>query len=145
MTLFLDTNVLIDFLLERDDFYAAAASIVSYAAESDVSIAVSALTMVNANYICIERCKMPLEIYERKINFLRNFIIVCNVDSSDVYNSYDNQWKDFEDGVQYYCATRNGANFIVTRNVKDFKGAALPTVLPDEALDIIQSEIGKRG
>lgn len=35
---------------------------------------VSALTMVTANFICVERCKMPLETYRRKVDFLRDFL-----------------------------------------------------------------------
>ncbi len=104
MKLFLDTNVLIDFIMERPLFYDAAAMIVSYAFEKKVSICVSTLSIVTANFICVERCKMPIDIFRRKIDFLRAFIEVCSVDSSDIYHSYDAGWKDFEDGVQYYSA-----------------------------------------
>lgn len=51
MKLFLDTNVLIDFLMERHPFYDAAASLVSYAAENQLEICTSALPIVNANFI----------------------------------------------------------------------------------------------
>ena len=47
MKLFLDTNVLIDFLLERAPFYEAAAMIISYAAEKRISVSVSAISVVN--------------------------------------------------------------------------------------------------
>lgn len=40
MKLFLDTNVLIDFILERQPFYQAAAMIISYAEENKVQIRV---------------------------------------------------------------------------------------------------------
>lgn len=62
MKLFLDTNVLIDFIMERPLFYDAAAMIVSYAFEKKVSICVSTLSIVTANFICVERCKMPIDI-----------------------------------------------------------------------------------
>lgn len=47
---------------------------------------------------------MPIEIFRNKINFLREFIDITSVDKTDIYNSYDSLWKDFEDGVQYYSA-----------------------------------------
>ena len=56
MKLFLDTNVLIDFILERQPFYQAAAMIISYAEENKVQICVSSLSLVTTNFICIERC-----------------------------------------------------------------------------------------
>ena len=73
MKLFLDTNVLIDFILERQPFYQAAAMIISYAEENKVQICVSSLSLVTTNFICIERCKMPIEIFRNKINFLRDW------------------------------------------------------------------------
>ena len=131
MKLFLDTNVIIDFILERPLFYQPAAMIVSYAAEHKIKICVSALSMVTANFICIERCKMPLELYRRKVDFLRKFMDVSSVDSTDIYNSYDSKWSDFEDGVQYYSAVRIGADYIVTRNSKDFE---------EEGIEVVSAE-----
>ena len=95
MKLFLDTNVLIDFILERPLFYQPAAMIVSYAAERKINVCVSALSVVTANFICVDRCKMPLDVYRRKMDFLRKVIEICSVDSSDIYSSYDAKWKDF--------------------------------------------------
>lgn len=137
MKLFLDTNVLIDFILERPQFYQPAAMIVSCAAEQKIEMCVSALSMVTANFICVERCKMPLDIYRRKIDFLRLFMEISPIDSSDIYNSFDACWKDFEDGVQYSSAKRIGADYLVTRNAKDFEENALTVISAEEACNLI--------
>ena len=137
MKLFLDTNVLIDFILERPLFYQPAAMIVSLAAERKIDICVSALSVVTANFICIERCKMPLDVYRRKVDFLRNFIEVCSVDSSDINSSYEANWKDFEDGVQYFSALRSGVDYLVTRNVQDFEENELKVITVDEACRLL--------
>ena len=137
MKLFLDTNVLIDFILERPLFYQPAAMIVSLAAERKIDICVSALSVVTANFICIERCKMPLDVYRRKVDFLRNFSEVCSVDSSDINSSYEANWKDFEDGVQYFSAIRSGVDYLVTRNVKDFEENDLKVITVDEACRLL--------
>lgn len=141
MKLFIDTNVLIDFILQRIHFYGPAASIFSYASDGKVDVAVSSITVVNANYICLERCKMPESVYRKKIDFLRGFLTIYDVNESDIYKSYDNKWKDFEDGVQYYCAVRNKADYIVTRNGMDFEGRSITSISPDEAIDIIESDL----
>lgn len=138
MKLFLDTNVLIDFILERPQFYNAAAMIVSYAFEKKVSICVSSLSLVTANFICIERCSMPIDVFRRKIDFLRNFMEVCSVDSSDIYHSYDLEWKDFEDGVQYYSAKRTNADYIVTRNKKDFEENDIKAITLNETFNLLK-------
>ncbi len=55
MKLFLDTNVLIDFMSERQPYYMPAATLFTFAIEQRCTIAVSSLSMVTANYICCER------------------------------------------------------------------------------------------
>lgn len=139
MKLFLDTNVLIDFILEREPFYAPAASIISYASDGKAEIAVSSITIVNTCYICVERCKMPLPMFRMKVDFLRNLLQVVEVGGSEVYASYDSGWADFEDGVQYFCAIRGGTDAIVTRNAADFGKSGIPVLTPDEAVDAIES------
>jgi len=137
MKLFLDTNVLIDFILERPLFYQPAAMIVSYAAERKIEVNVSALSVVTANFICVERCKMPLDVYRRKMDFLRNVIEISSIDSSDIYNSYDSNWKDFEDGVQYFSAIRAEVDYLVTRNVKDFEECDTKVISTDQACELL--------
>ena len=137
MKLFLDTNVLIDFILERPLFYQPAAMIISCAAERKIKVCVSALSVVTANFICVERCKMPLNVYRRKMDFLRNVIEIFSIDSSDIYNSYDSNWKDFEDGVQYFSAIRAEVDYLVTRNVKDFEESDTKVISTDQACELL--------
>lgn len=68
MKLFLDTNVLIDFILERPPFYPAAAMIMSYAFEGKVGICVSSMSVVTTHYICVDRCKMPIEAFPQRLH-----------------------------------------------------------------------------
>ena len=139
MKLFLDTNILIDFILERPKFYPAAATIISFAAEGKVKVCASSMSIVTTNFICVERCNMPLEDFRKKLDFLRDFLEICSIDESDVYHSYDKKWKDFEDGVQYYSAQRNGADYLVTRNTKDFEEEDLNVIEVDEACALLMA------
>lgn len=100
MKLFLDTNVLIDFILERPAFYLPTAMIVSFAVEGKIELAASSMSVVTASFICVERSKMPLDNFRKKIDFLREYLEITSVDSADIYQSYDTKWKDFEDGAQ---------------------------------------------
>lgn len=132
MKIFLDTNVLIDFILERAPFYHAAAMIISCAVDRKLDISVSSMSVVTAKFVCVDRCKMPIALFRTKLAFLREFMDVCSVDATDVYHSFDARWTDFEDGVQYYAATRWGADYVVTRNVKDFQEENIPILSLDD-------------
>jgi len=47
------------------------------------------------------------------------------------------EFKDFEDCLQDRCAERIEAEYIITRNVKDFGGSIVPAVSPEEFLETI--------
>ena len=138
MTLFLDTNVWIDFLIERKPFYYAASTILSLAEEGKFDVAVSSLSMVNANFICCEKAKMPFEIWKHKIQSLKDIVKIYSINDYDIYNSCDSLWNDFEDGVQYFCAKRHDCAYIVTRNQKDFLLSNIKVVHPEEIIDIFR-------
>ncbi len=139
MKIFIDTNVYIDYILEREPFYQAAASVFSYASDGVIEVFVSTLTFTTANFICVDRFKMNRDVMAMKVNGHKNFLNVEPFLRDDVYKAYDNCWKDYEDGVQYLCAKRCGSDYIVTRNGNDFKMSDIPVLTPDELLDIIEA------
>ena len=137
MKLFLDANVLIDFMSERLPHYLEAATIFTLAVEHKCTIAVSSLSMVTSNYICCERCNMPLADWKKKANIMKSFVEVCSVDSEDIFFSCDSDGRDYEDNVQYEVAKRYVCDVIVTRNPQDFAQSDIPVLTPDEVIEII--------
>ena len=137
MKLFLDANVLIDFMSERLPDYLEAATIFTLAVEHKCTIAVSSLSMVTSNFICCDRCNMPLSDWKKKVNIMKSFVEVCPVDSEDIFLSCDSDWSDYEDNVQYEVAKRYSCDVIVTRNPRDFIKSDIPVLTPDEVIEII--------
>ena len=137
MKLFLDANVLIDFMSERLPPYLEAATIFTLAVEHKCTIAVSSLSMVTSNFICCDRCNMPLSDWKKKVNIMKSFVEVCPVDSEDIFLSCDSDWSDYEDNVQYEVANRYSCDVIVTRNPRDFIKSDIPVLTPDEVIEII--------
>ncbi len=128
--LFLDTNVVIDLLGERENHYEAAAKIATLADKGKIQIVVSALTFSTAYYI-LSRFEEKGTVSEK----LRKFKIL--VDTSELTGKIIDQglaskFPDFEDALQYYCAINKDCNIIITRNAKDFKESALPVLTPSE-------------
>lgn len=138
MRVFVDTNVYIDYMLEREPFFQAAASVFSYASDGIIELYVSTLTFTTANFICVDRFKMSRDVMAMKVREHKDFLCVEPITKEDVYQAYDNGWKDYEDGVQYLCAQRCNADFIITRNGNDFRMSDIPVLSPDNLLDIIE-------
>ena len=130
--LFLDNNIIIDFLGERNPFYLPAARIMSLADKGEVELFASSLSFATTFYLLAKY--EPAEIVKEK---LKKFLIVCsvcNVDESTVKKALVSDFKDFEDAMQYYSALAVKTNVIITRNAKDFKEAQLSVMSAEEYL-----------
>ncbi|MFB6319643.1 type II toxin-antitoxin system VapC family toxin [Saccharicrinis sp. FJH54] len=131
--LLIDTNVVLDLLSKRKPFYDSAAKIFSLADKRKLNLSISSLTFANTNYV-LTRLKSADEARE----ILRKFRVLVNVFSLDdkiidlALN--DSNFKDFEDGLQYYSAIENGQEIIITRDLKDFKKSRIPVLTPEEYL-----------
>jgi len=137
-SIFLDTNVLIDFFADRKPFSIDAARLFDYSLKKKVTIYISAVSYNNIYYIIrqslshAETIKMLTEISE--------WTNVIDLTKDIINKSLTSDFKDFEDAIQYTCAKSiNKIDLIVTRNTKDFKISSLPILSPKEAVALIES------
>lgn len=129
---FLDTNVVIDFLGERKDFFIDAAKIICQADKGEIKILCSSLTYSNAAYILHHG--FSFEEIKNKLTLFSKLCIITAVDREVVRKALDSEYKDLEDAMQYYSALTAEADIIVTRNVKDFINHDIPVITPTEFL-----------
>jgi predicted nucleic acid-binding protein len=129
----IDTNIVIDLLSRRKDFYDEAADLFSRADNKELHIKISALTFANTNYI-LTKLKSAKEAREilRKVKIL---VEILSLDEKITQLALsDNNFCDFEDGLQYYSALENHIDVIITRNKKDFKNSKIPVLTAKEFL-----------
>lgn len=131
--LLIDTNIVLDLLAKRDPFYKSAAQVFSLADKHKLKLTVSSLTFANTNYV-LTRLKSAKEAREilRKFKILVK-ILPLNEKIVDLALN-DEDFKDFEDGLQYYTAVENNQDFIITRDLRDFKQAKIPVMTAEEYL-----------
>ena len=131
--LLIDTNIVNDLLAKREGFYEEAASLFSLADKKEIQLFISALTFANTNYI-LSKLKSDQEAK----SILRRFKVLVRVQSLDdkiiELALSDENFKDFEDGLQYYTALENSIDVIITRNNKDFKSSKIPVLNAKEYL-----------
>ena len=139
--IFLDTNVIIDFLADRRPFSLTAAEIFNASLSGDVKIFISAVSYNNIYYILRQSLSHTATI--KLLEELSEITEVVDVTKAIIKKSLKSDFKDFEDAIQYNCALTIGKiDCIVTRDSKDFKKSALPVMNPQEALGIINSTSG---
>jgi len=132
---FLDTNVVIDFLGERVDFYEPIAKVLTLADKKKIKVYTSPNSISNTYYLLAkyENAKTALE-------KIRKFKLICSISIMDdevVDKAIVSGFKDFEDAMQYFSAVATGCDLIITRNEKDFKNALIPVMNAESYLQTL--------
>ena len=124
--IFLDTNIVIDFLGERKPFYESAAKIMTLADNNRISVYTSPSTISTTYYILakFEGSYIALE----KIRKFRQLCDISIMDSKVIDKATSSDFRDFEDAMQYFSALASDCDLIITRNEKDFKSALIPVL-----------------
>jgi len=136
--LFLDTNVIIDVLADREPFSNVASKLLDYADKGKLSIYISALSYSNIYYILRKTCS-----HKELISLLKDIkAISTTVDVTDaiIGKAIDSGLRDFEDAIQLNTALSNKKiQAIVTRDIKGFKDSEISVLNPEEALGLIET------
>ena len=130
--LFVDTNIVIDLLSKRDNFYEEAQELFTLADTKNVKLYISALTFANTHYLLSRHLSFS-ETRKILIKF-KVLVTVLSIDDKILELALTSDFKDFEDAVQYHTALENNLDIIITRNKKDFKNSALPVMTAKEYL-----------
>ena len=133
---FLDTNVVIDLLGEREPFYESAAKIATLADNGEIKIVVSALTYSTVYYL-LSRFE-DKEAAKEKIRKFKVIADTADLTDKILDKALASKFSDFEDALQYYCAVKMNCNILITRNQKDFKESGFPVLSPDEYLNSLK-------
>ncbi len=137
MKVFLDTNILLDYLLKRQPFYDKAKKIFDMCLFK-IDGCVTPHSLVDVFYMLSERTDASPEYCKETILKLHNVLfVVSETDGSVKKAASNNSFDDFEDSMQNESAIIAGVDYIITRNKKDFERSSIPVVSPEEFLDLI--------
>jgi predicted nucleic acid-binding protein len=121
-----DTNVVIDMLLDREDADAACA-VFDGAERGDYYLHICALSFTTMFYSL--RKVLSREDRINALTQLKEAMEVAEVNGNVIDMALKSGWKDFEDAVQNFSAVANPQiSAIITRNTKDFKDSSLEIV-----------------
>jgi len=137
MRVLLDTDVVLDFVLERTPYVEAAAQLLEFHAKERYQGFISSITPINVFYV--GRKAVGAEKARLSIADLLATLEVCPVTQATLISALDSSFSDYEDAVQYSSAVASGLDAIITRNVRDYKNATLPVFTPAEFLQQLRS------
>ena len=134
MTVFVDTNILIDLLCERESFVQSARMLFAYGYSGRLTLVLSSLSLVNAVYIA--RKYGYVDVRER-LDDITEFVEVVDLRKEVAKRALTCEWKDYEDAVQYMSAIKENADCIVTRNKKDFGKSVIPVYTLEASMSLL--------
>lgn len=137
MNVFIDTNVLIDYVCQRGEFANAATHLMAYGCMGKVKLQTSALSYVTVMYVAR---KYDYQNVKESLLAISGFVEVLGLQSSTVIEMLSSDWKDYEDSVLNHTAICGNSVCIVTRNVKDFKDSTLPVYTVEEFLKLLEED-----
>lgn len=133
----IDTDVLLDFFLDREPFSRHAAEILSLSEKGEVCAHVTPVICSNLYYI-LRRLASHQRVME-KLRTLLRIVDVLPMNGETVLQALEAGFSDFEDGLQHAAALGSGrVAVIVTRNVKDYRKSALGVFQPEDYLKLIR-------
>ena len=134
--IFLDTNVIIDFLADRKPFSEPASTLFSLAVQHKITIYVSAISFNNI-YFVLKQHLSHKKIIGTLIE-LQNWTKTIEVNEAIIERSLRSDFSDFEDAIQYFCAASiSSITCIVTRNSKDYKSSTIAVMTPGETISLL--------
>ncbi len=128
---FLDTNILLDYVLDRE-YADYAEHILALGKLEKIELCASYLSYANMGYILRHH---PINEVYNLIRMMRKPLVVLPCDASQLDLGLSSEVKDFEDMLQYQCAKAAGCDVIVTNNKRDFQQfCELPFLTSEEFL-----------
>ncbi len=133
MVILIDTDVILDYLIDRQPFKDSAYDILRLCSQQKCSGYIAAHSVTNIFYIL--RRRFSASERKRLLMGLCEIIDVAGIQKKQVIDALSNEdFEDLEDRLQVECARTVSADCIVTRNITDFSASPIPAVLPEDLL-----------
>ena len=136
MVIVFDTCVIMDHLVCRKPFYEYSRKLLEISGNHRFNGVISAKSAADIHYLLKKYLHDEGEVRKR-MNILMTFVGIVSTDAFDVHAALTSNIVDFEDGILSQTASRIGADYIITRNVKDFKYSRVPAILPEDFLKLL--------
>lgn len=138
MKLLLDTNIVLDLLMDRVPFSEPAVELISKIEDGTVTGYLCATTITTVFYLASKTLGASRARVE--IKKLLALFEVAPVNRHVLESALSADFNDFEDAVIHAAACHAGADAIVTRNQRDFKKSRIPVYSSEEMLKMAPIE-----
>ena len=136
MKIMIDTNIVLDVLLEREPFYKHSRAILEMCEKRKIYGFISASSATDIFYLVRKALSSTEKAYDA-LGEILNIVKILTVTNDDVNKAFLQKAKDFEDCLLATCAKSNNCDAIITRNKKDFLDFGITLFSPEELIENI--------
>ncbi len=129
---FIDTDIFLDTILDRKPYSKFSNELLSLCEQNEITGYTSCLVIANIYYIINKIAN-----YQKAINAIgkiRSLTAVLPFTDKEIGESVNAEFRDFEDGIQYFIAVNHKIDCLITRNAKDFRKTTISILTPKEFL-----------
>jgi predicted nucleic acid-binding protein len=138
MKVLIDTNVVLDVLINNLVFLTYSKKIFDLAEQKQITGYISASAITDIFYIA--QRKLGKKTTKEAIKKVLKVFYPATVTDNNIYQALDLEWDDFEDSVQYIIGKGLAVDYIITRNTQDFASGSIPAVTPEQFIKNIITE-----
>ena len=137
MKVLIDTNIVLDYLLEREPFLQDAEALFDAIASGKVVGYVTATTLTDIFYIA-RRQTRSIQLARQAVSTTLSVMVICAINREILEAAFTSGLDDFEDAVQIFCAISHGLDAIVTRDLEGFVSSAIPVLSVRQLLEQLE-------
>lgn len=131
----IDLNIVLDVLQKREPFYEASVRLLG-AVEGGLLEGYLAAHIITTLFYLIQKDKSSADARAAITNLLQ-ILKISPVNQSTIDQALNLDYRDFEDAVQMISAVQCKADYLITRNISDYKPALLPVLQPVDFLSTL--------
>ena len=130
--IFIGTNILLDLVMKRHSFYQEAKRLFDYCEQRNIKTYISAISIATINYLLSKSYRK--DEVKRILEVIYDITEILPFYKEIIFTAHYSNFKDLEDGFQYFTAKENNINIIITRNQKDFEVDDISILTPKQFL-----------
>ena len=135
---FIDTGIFLDVALARQPFFTASKIALAMAENNIIIGNISSNCIANIFYILR---KSGGDINARFfISKIIQYVQVITINHQNVIEALNSNFSDFEDGLQNFSAIEHQCEYIITRNIQDYKDSKIKFILPEDFIKLYQED-----
>lgn len=138
LKLFVDSDIILDLLAQREDFYIHSAKLFTLSDQNKVKLYTSPIVFTNLHYLLKKQTNNQTAL--KSLRKLKTLINILSIDEKIIEQALNSDFSDFEDAVQYFTAVTNRINIIITRNISDYRKSKITVSTAEEFITTWESK-----